>query len=223
MWVSRLTLAAAFLAITFSAAAWGSGSQTAEHREQRCGPHGQNAFTLKRSHRARVLDHHGDVEACLFSVRRVWSLTPVLRGDWSSADTEIAFAFRFSGPVVAYGYDHTFDDDCKRRVRVMDLRTGKVMRSTVPGKRHYRRPEFADPPPCDPSPKRIVVKHNGAVAWASVELRSDRPSWHQVYRWDGRGRELLDEGPEVAPGSLRRRGSRVTWRAAGRIRSASLH
>jgi hypothetical protein len=69
----------------------------------------------------------------------------------------------------------------------------------------------------------LVVTDRGPVAWivrkgadcrtATFEVRSARTSGVQV---------LLEEGPAIAPGSLRVSGQTASWESGGRLRSASL-
>jgi len=197
------------------------------HGRPRCGPpnHG-HVYTLVRSHRARVFSDHGDVRGCLHGHRHSWSLTPRLHGDWTSSDTESFAKLVFSQRLVGYLYFywHAEQEVCFARVRVLDLKTGRLRRSLLPGKRHY--PGADGPygrPPCGPNPERIVMKRNASIAWLTVERRSTEPTWFRVIRVDSRGRKTLDEGTAIDAESLRRRGSTITWRSGGVRRSARLH
>lgn len=125
---------------------------------------------------------------------------------------------------MGYAYDHTFGEDCKVRVRVLDLKTGRLRRSLRPGRLHYPNAENSlDPPPCSTYPERIVMKRNASVAWVATQLRTSQPSWYKVIRVDSRGRKLLDSGPAIDPRSLHRRGDVITWTGDGRRHSARLH
>jgi hypothetical protein len=69
----------------------------------------------------------------------------------------------------------------------------------------------------------LVLGRNGALAWIS-NARSvlGGGGTVQVHTWArGTGR-VLDAGPGVVPGSLRLRGTRLSWRHASSVRSATL-
>jgi hypothetical protein len=65
---------------------------------------------------------------------------------------------------------------------------------------------------------QLVVNAAGSLAWIQrVE------GFYSVWRFDRRGRRRLSGGDTTRRiASLRLRGTRVTWRQAGRLRSASL-
>jgi hypothetical protein len=65
---------------------------------------------------------------------------------------------------------------------------------------------------------QVVVNAAGSLAWIQrVE------GFYSVWRFDRRGRRRLS-GPDTTQriASLRRVGTRLTWRQAGRLRSARL-
>jgi hypothetical protein len=66
--------------------------------------------------------------------------------------------------------------------------------------------------------RQLVVNARGSLAWIQrVE------GFYSVWRFDRHGRRRLSGGDTTRRiASLRRRGARVTWRQAGRLRSASL-
>lgn len=83
----------------------------------------------------------------------------------------------------------------------------------------------------------VVTRPNGAVAWTSCPMKGRRGTPAPTCLRPGHknavfrklstsdvdsGRELLDRGRGIDPGSLRRIGDRVYWRHGGRLRSARL-
>jgi len=195
-----------------------------------CGPRDTSpssnryVHTRSRSRKARIYTVYDDVRACLFSVGRSWSLTPATHGDAWSGGSEEADLFVFSGPLVAYNYDAATPVDCEERVRVLDLRTGRLRRSLVTGKLHpIPNPPDDYFPPCAVYPRRIVVKRSASVAWIGLDNSDYSAPLYEVYRVDSRGRVNLDNGTAIDPKSLRRRGSTIYWTNAGVVKSAALH
>jgi hypothetical protein len=69
----------------------------------------------------------------------------------------------------------------------------------------------------------LVLRADGGVAW--IGTRSSIVGGRklvEVRKADRSGAALLDSGPAVDSGSLRLRGSKLTWKHGGRIRSATL-
>lgn len=66
----------------------------------------------------------------------------------------------------------------------------------------------------------IVLKSDGAVAW--IALAEPTEGFVQVHALDRTGSRLLAKGRNIAPESLKLRGSRVYWREGEKLMSAVL-
>jgi hypothetical protein len=182
---------------------------------------GDSATVAKSTH-ARVWQtlEPATVGGCLFRVGRSW---PLGTGDCAPYECEWFWSVVFAGRLVGYSYNHVQGDDrCRYRVRVIDLKTGELRRSLVPGKLYSHTPaQPGGPPPCGVAALRVVLKLDGAVAWIGGDGSTD-PVTYQVHRVDSRGRANLDTGPAIDPKSLRRHRSAITWTNGGVVRSARL-
>jgi hypothetical protein len=142
----------------------------------------------------------------------------------SSTGSETANLFALSGPLVAYAYEAgNGADECTERVRVLDLQSGRMLRSLVTGKLH----PISNPPdgyvaPCAVYPTRIVLKRNTSVAWIGLDNSNYWSPFYEVYRVDARGRKNLDNGTKIDGNSLELHGSTITWTNDGVLKSASL-
>jgi hypothetical protein len=96
-------------------------------------------------------------------------------------------------------------------VHSVDMRTGRFKHRTK------IEPLIVIDPSAVAVPQ-LIVNAAGSLAWIQrVE------GFYSVWRFDRRGRRRLSGGDTTRRiRSLRRRGTRVTWRQAGRLRSASL-
>jgi hypothetical protein len=121
-----------------------------------------------------------------------------------------------AGEFAAYGLQLCRLDGSVTQVVVRRLTDGKKLR-VAPSTSSSVGPEPFQ------SVASLVIKSNGAVAWTAVEESVVRHSRAvEVDRADVRGQALLDSGPGIDVGSLRLRGSDVTWRHDARTRSAEL-
>ena len=95
-------------------------------------------------------------------------------------------------------------------VHSVDMRTGRFKHRTK------IEPLIVSDPSAVAVPQ-IVVNATGSLAWMQrVE------GFSSVWRFDRRGRKRLSADTTQRIASLRLRGTRLTWRQAGRLRSASL-
>jgi hypothetical protein len=95
-------------------------------------------------------------------------------------------------------------------VHSLDLRRGRfVHRTSVRPPTRFEPTAVAVPD--------LVVRPSGAIAWAQV-VEDERSVW----RFDARGRRRLDAHARIDLRSVGLAGVRVTWRRAGRLRSATL-
>ena len=69
----------------------------------------------------------------------------------------------------------------------------------------------------------LVVKADGAVAWIATANSIGKPTFvRQLQRLDTRGFAVLDSGRDVNAASLRLHGSRLSWKHATAVRTATL-
>jgi hypothetical protein len=95
-------------------------------------------------------------------------------------------------------------------IHSVDMRTGRFKHRTK------IEPLIVSDPSAVAVPQ-IVVNATGSLAWIQrVE------GFSSVWRFDRRGRKRLSADTTQRIASLRLRGTRLTWRQAGRLRSASL-
>ena len=121
-----------------------------------------------------------------------------------------------AGVDVAYGLSRFGVDTGTAQAVVRRLTDGAVLREAsatarVPGAESYQLVAA------------IVVKADGAVAWIG-EGHSiiGRGPVVEVHRYDRHGQAELDHGSGIVGGSLRLKGSRLTWTHSSRRRSAIL-
>ena len=149
---------------------------------------------------------------------------------------EDVFAYRppamdLAGRLLAYAIDsNSIDGPSNTSIIVRDLSQGPRFDDTV-------LDVSAKTSETQLAPKigSLVANPGGGVAWISCPqaprvdgtrgptcLRPGHPD--HVFKVDSgtKRRRLLSSGSDIDPGSLRLRGSRLTWRQGGRTRSATL-
>lgn len=109
------------------------------------------------------------------------------------------------GPYVAYEVQGCVGLGCGFSLVVRDLRDGGKFRdeSTSP---------VGD----------LELKENGSVAWIATSNFDPAKPMRWVWASDSLGTRLLDEGPDIAPGSLALNGSMLSWVNGALSRSATL-
>lgn len=121
-----------------------------------------------------------------------------------------------SGELAAYGLEQCGVDTGSTQVVLRRLTDGRRLRSapatTSPGVESYQ------------SVGSLVLKSDGAVAWIGDGSSIVRHAHKiEVYKADSHGSvRLIDAGAAVAPGSLRLRGSKLTWMHGSARRAATL-
>jgi hypothetical protein len=117
-----------------------------------------------------------------------------------------------AGAVAAYGLEQCGVDTGSTEVIVRSLSSGKQL-SADAATTGLQRPESYQ------AVGSLVLKGDGAVAWiAEAHSIVGGGQLIEVHR---HGR-LLDSGPAIALGSLRLRGSRLSWRHGSKIRTSTL-
>ncbi|MGI8412296.1 MAG: hypothetical protein ACR2QA_07345 [Solirubrobacteraceae bacterium] len=131
--------------------------------------------------------------------------------------SELSGPVRIAGNRIGYGRVMCGIDFLPAEVIVRSLRTGRVIR---------REPAVTDDSGIEPSESidAVVLRPGGDVGWiaTSAHPAGEGPPVIEVNRASARGAVLLDSGASIAPGSLRLRGSLMTWRDASAVRSAPL-
>src|SRR5579884_2244811 len=164
-----------------------------------CGP--TRAKTLLADRRARVYERREVVFGCADTTRHSYRL--------GSAETCLRSAragpIALAGTTVAYGLQRCGIDTGSGLAVVQQLTDGHELRALAAtgGRAVEAYSEVT----------AIVVKSDGAVAWIGA-LRSiiRKGGEIQVHRADASGEAELDSGPGIGLTSLRRHGSRLTWR-----------
>jgi hypothetical protein len=175
-----------------------------------CGP--AAARTLAAGKLARVYSIHGSVYGCAAGASKSYTLGRAARSITAPRVGPVVVA----GQVAAYGLTRFGVDTADSQVVVRRLSDGKQLASA---------PATATSPVEGiQSVGSIVLKTDGAVAWIgdARSLVSRLGAVVEVRRIDKRGAALLDSGTEVKPGSVRLRGSTLSWLHGGATRHASL-
>lgn len=176
-----------------------------------CGPGA--GHTIAHSASARVYSVGDGVFGCAFGSPHTYRLGNTSRSIREGRVGPVAVA----GRVAAYGYAEFGVDTLSASVVVRNLGDGAEIRSE-PATMRPLGAEFFQ------SVAAVVVKADGAVAWIGKggSVISGHAGDVEVDRADARGVALLDSGPGIDPGSLRLRGSTVSWRDRGQTRSGRI-
>lgn len=136
---------------------------------------------------------------CLFSKNKPFGLGQVDDDDF---DLDV---LQLVGPYVAYEVQGCVGLGCGFSLVVRDLRDGSKFReeSTF-------------------SVGDLELKENGSVAWTETSNFDPAKPMRWVWVSDSLGTRLLDEGPDIALGSLELDGSTLSWVNGGLSRSATL-
>ena len=173
----------------------------------------KSGTTVVATKQARVFKKGGRVYACLYRLARHRAGRRFLLGDGSVRNVRLAGRF--------VGYSRVVDTGPK--VTVKELRRGRLV--------HNARPTSLSPAP--PVVTDLVLKRNGSVAWIAGSTPLDIPMappgtvvprpTYQVQKADRDSSAVLDQGRDIAPGSLALRRSTVSWSKGGRTYSAQLN
>jgi hypothetical protein len=148
------------------------------------------------------------VYGCLFGGSRIVSL-----GGGGRQQVELpTLAGRFAG----YGLRQMGVDTGFTRVRVVDLRGGRVIDDSAATTQVTRPESFTDV-------AALVLNARGHVAWIGSKSSIGMPqAIYEVHKIDAPAAALLDSSPQIDPFSLRRHGGQISWVRAGSRRSATL-
>ncbi len=169
------------------------------------------AKTLASDRAAVVYSFHGSAYACLRPTGPSYKLGSVRL----CIGTTYAGPFALAGDVVAYGAKTCGVDFSSTEAVARNLKTGRVLHRE-PATSHTLVEQ-------EGGLQSIVVKPDGSLAWIATEqsLGNERRLL-QVRKDDRGGDRQLDSSLAVTPSSLKLHGSRLTWRDAGELRSATL-
>lgn len=200
---AALTCAGAALALAAAAA------QSNVHAP-RCGP--VAARTLAAGASARVYALHGDVYGCSVTtgVRTRLGTTASCIGAQRVGPVALA------GQIAAYGLESCGVDTGSTVIVTRRLADGQTL-VTLPALTGPVGPESYE------MVGSLAVKSDGACAWiASARSIVRTLAETEVHRSEPGGFALLDSGAAIVPGSLRLRGSALSWRHGALLRSATL-
>jgi hypothetical protein len=117
-----------------------------------------------------------------------------------------------AGPYIAYVTGSCDLVDERETLRVLDLRTGKVLKTTD---------ATSDVGAPNTRFRGMVVTAKGSVAWIGF-VDGDTTKLTEVYKWDSGGKVKLDAGDDVAQDSLALGGTTLYWLKGATAKSASL-
>jgi hypothetical protein len=142
---------------------------------------------------------------CLFSVNEPFAL-----GQDDDDDFDLS-SFRLVAPYVAYEEQACAGLGCGFSVAVRDLRDGSKLR------------EAPDPSTDNFGPVTdLELTDNGSVAWIANSPPFGPAPLRSVWASDSLGTRRLDNGLDIALGSLELNGSALSWVNGGLSRSATL-
>jgi len=123
--------------------------------------------------------------------------------------------FALAGDVVAYGSETCGVDFSSTQAVARNLENGHIL--------HREPATSVSLVEQEGGLQSIVVKADGSMAWVATEQSlGNQRRLLQVRKDDRGGDALLGSSLAVLPSSLRLHGSRLTWRVAGKLRSATL-
>jgi hypothetical protein len=169
------------------------------------------ARTLASDRAAVVYSFDGSAYACLRPTGPSYKLGSVRL----CIGATFAGPFALAGDVVAYGAKTCGVDFSSSEVIARNLKTGGVL---------HREPDASNTlVEQEGGLRSIVVKLDGSIAWIATERSlGNHRRLLQVRKDDRGGDTLLSSSLAVLPSSLKLHGSRLTWRDAGKLRSATL-
>jgi hypothetical protein len=156
------------------------------------------------------------VRGCAAGGRRVWTLGGVAGGAGQAPGVARLSHAVVRGRLAAYALSEMGVDTGGAAVTERRLSDGRTLVET-PANTAPLRPESVV------SVAGLVLGRDGALAWIS-EAHSvlGGSGTVQVHAWRRGAGRVLDAGPGVVPGSLRLRGTRLSWRHGSGVRSATL-
>jgi hypothetical protein len=188
-----------------------SAVSTAARPAPPCGP--ASARTLASDRVARVYRSRDTVFGCAAGHARRYVIGR--RGGGFTNRQAAVGLIRLAGTVVAWSATQSGVDTASTTVWVRRLTDGHVLVQR-PATTRIGVEGFA-------SVGSLVVRRSGAVAWIGVADSIGPPRRvRQVERVDRRGFAVLESSLGIASGSLRLRGSVLSWRSGGRVRRAGL-
>jgi hypothetical protein len=187
-----------------------SASSMAVSSSPVCGP--ANTKTLAASQTARVYSSGPWVYGCAAATGRSYRLGQRSTCIGAARVGPVVLA----GTMAAYGSEQCGVDTGSAEVIVRRLSNGRTL-TQLPATTIGVGAEFYE------SVTAVVVKRDGAVAWIGVNhsIISKRVAI-EVHKDDRAGATLLDSGAGIHTTSLRRDGSRLTWKDGRELRHALL-
>jgi hypothetical protein len=189
------------------------------HRS-RCLPHGSETIALDRSARVYSIPeyiegvrHKGEgIYACLLRSGKTITLNPP-RGNIPRQLNPITLA----GTIMAFGEVRVLVDTGCTSIVVIDLSTTHTL-LRIPRVSCFTDAGFVQ----EGQVTDLVVNPHGSVAWIASKGRRDALSFEVHSANTSGSMTLLDEGPQIVPGSLHLSGGEVTWRHGAHQVAANL-
>jgi hypothetical protein len=181
----------------------------------RCAPHGARSLARSRSVRVYSLGSPSAFLQRTYACLLHNGATVRLRGQATGPDSLSNFALAES--VLGYSdYSFGVDSGCTS-ITVLDVAHRRTLRAL---------PQVA----CTVDAgfirlgtvSGVVVTPRGSVAWIASTGRRGAESFEVRAAQASAPAQLLDQGPAIAPGSLRVAGSEVSWQDGGQRRTAKL-
>jgi hypothetical protein len=188
------------LLATIASLALGAPAEAATHA---CRPHGSK--TVRASSAARVYELRGTVYGCLFAAGRRYRL-----GENDDELGDYVGPIRLRGRLVGFArqsFDHY--GNANATVVVRDLRTGKVAHSFSDS--GGGRAMCDEPEPPSYSVTDLALAPAGAVAWIGEAHHCGFVAREVTTLATGKPREVVDQGLDIDPASLRYAGGSIFW------------
>lgn len=233
--VAALVGALPVTVVVIAVASCGPASGAGDRSAMRCGP--ARARTLAADSLVRVFQTGAGVYGCSAKTGLRTKLGPV---GPCFEDNQLVAPVAVAGELVAYGLESCGVDTESAQVVVRRLSDGRVLLNDAASTSVFFNPVSDVSPRAANSPSLVggcdlgqgtdgaicvssLVLAHGGVAWISVLILPDGArDTMKVHRVDRRGKQILDTSPKIAPGSLRLRGSRLSWKHGSFVRVATL-
>jgi hypothetical protein len=215
MWLSRMTLVAlagSVLAVTLAVPAPAATKRPVD----RCKPPNTRYKLIVANRVARLYQRgtRGSIVGCAAERGRIRTIA----GNYGDCfpDSCVIIALQLAGPYAAWVDGFAGRDGLFTSMRVMDLRSGRVVLTREPGVAGAQ-------PGLEGYVTDFVSTPTLGLAWIGQAAQTG-PSVppYEVHVSDAAGDRVLETGSTIEPGSLAVIADRIYWRAGDEARSATL-